>query len=226
MTPDVARSERTIFMTTTDSALAERIEALLDLVADGALGEEARDAALPVREHLPRAVHVEIGLALAGERGRLGVLARRRGPHGDVEVLPLVLAAEDRVGVLDRLLDRGRHRRRDDERRARARSARAFRAGLRSPRPRNRRAARPPGSRPGSPGNASPRIDSSSRTSIQVPGETRRSTNSWNARAVVANPFGMRTPARGELAVHLAKRRGLAADDRRHRGGRPLRTGG
>ena len=143
---------------------------------------------------LPRAVDVQVGLALARERRGLGVLAGRRGADGDVEVLPLVLAAEDAVRVLDRLLDRGRHGRRDDER-ARQRGPRVHFELVLGRRVREAdRAARPRGSGPRAPRNRSPRTASSSRTSIQVPGATGASTNSWNARAVVANPFGIRTP--------------------------------
>ena len=71
----------------------ERIELLGDLVGDGALGEEAGAAVLPVQDDGVLAMDVEVALALTGEAGLLRVLDRRRRAHGDVD-LGSVLGAE------------------------------------------------------------------------------------------------------------------------------------
>ena len=198
----------------------ERIEALLDLVAHRALGEEARDAALPVREHLSGAVDVEVGLALAGERRRLGVLAGGGRADGDVEVLPLVLAAQDAIRVLERLLDRGRDRRRDDERARERRPARASRAGRRSPRRRSRSGA-PRESLPARAArNRRPRTASSSRTSDprarRDGGLDELLERARGRREPVRDPDSLRRSARGtsRRARRPCRPRSARLDDR------------
>ena len=107
MTPLAARSDRTIFITPTESADLEMIEAVVDAIGDRAVGEDRGEAAAAGLEQCIRAAHVEKAFVLAGEARRRQVLRGRRAAHGDRYVgsvvgLQFPIGAD---GLLPQLLD-------------------------------------------------------------------------------------------------------------------------
>ena len=97
ITPEDARSERTIFITPIDSADLEVIEALVDPVVDRAVGEQAGEAAPAGVEQALLAPDVQVGLLLAGEARGRKILGGGRAAHGQADVLA-VLLLQARVG--------------------------------------------------------------------------------------------------------------------------------
>ena len=91
ITPDEAISERTIFITPIESDDLEVVEALVDSVVNRAIGEQAGKATAAGVEQALFALDVEIRILLAGEARRRQVLGGRRTPHGETDVLAVLL---------------------------------------------------------------------------------------------------------------------------------------
>ena len=88
------------------------VEAVVDAIGDGAVGEERGEDAPAGIQQGARAADVEIGLLLAGEGGRGQVLGRGGAAHGDVGIraelgLELGVGARDLVGEVRRELPVG-----------------------------------------------------------------------------------------------------------------------
>ncbi len=64
----------------------EVIEAIVDAIADGAVGEQAREAMTDGVENRRGAAHVEIGVMLAGETRARQIFGRRRRAHRDRQI--------------------------------------------------------------------------------------------------------------------------------------------
>ena len=183
MTPEEARSERTIFMTPIESASLEVVEALVDAVVDGTVDEQAGEAAPAGVEQARVALDVQVGLVLAGEARGREVLGGGRAAHGQADVLA-VLRLQLPVSPED-LVDQS--------------------SGIR-----RRRRSPGPASPAGQVGDVRRRgRPSASWSGAQAPGPS----SMWRyASAVMAKPFGTRTPCAARLLVHLAQRRVLTAD--------------
>ena len=69
----------------------EVVESLVNAVVDGTVGEEAREAAPAGVEEALVPVDVEVGVLLAGEARRRQVLGRRRRPHRQAHLVPVLL---------------------------------------------------------------------------------------------------------------------------------------
>ena len=91
ITPDEAISERTIFITPIDRDDLEVVEALVDSVMNGAIGEQAGETTSARVEQTLFAVDVEIRILLAGEARRRQVLGGRRAPHRETDLLAVLL---------------------------------------------------------------------------------------------------------------------------------------
>ena len=89
-----ARSDATIRWTATDRQHGQVIEAVLDAVHDGAVGEDGGEAAPTGVEHGGRSPDTQIALVLAGEAGLGKVLGRRARPDRHREAPGAVLAAQ------------------------------------------------------------------------------------------------------------------------------------
>ena len=83
ITPLAARSERTIFMHADRERDLEVVEALVDAVGDGAVGEQRGEAAPDRVEQHGLAADVQEGLVLAGEAGGRQILGGGRAAHRD-----------------------------------------------------------------------------------------------------------------------------------------------
>ena len=77
------RSERTIFMTPTDSADLEVIEAVVDAIDDRAVGEDRGEAVAAGLESLLGTADVQEALVLTGEARGRQILGGRRAAHRD-----------------------------------------------------------------------------------------------------------------------------------------------
>ena len=91
ITPALARSDRTIFCTPTDSATCDVVEAVMHPVDDRAVGEERRVAASHRVEQHRLAMNVEKGLLLTRETRLREILGRCAAAHGHVAVAPVLL---------------------------------------------------------------------------------------------------------------------------------------
>ena len=78
-------------MTPTDSADLEVVEALIDAVMDGAVGEQAGEASAARVEQTLGALDVEIGLLLSGEARRRQVLGGRRTAHRQTDIFAVLV---------------------------------------------------------------------------------------------------------------------------------------
>ena len=67
------------------------VEALVDAVVDGAVGEQARETTLARVEQALGALDVEERVLLPGEAGRRKVLGRRRAPDSETHILAVLL---------------------------------------------------------------------------------------------------------------------------------------
>ncbi len=61
----------------------EMVEAVVEAIDDGAVGEDRRKAAAARVDHLVFAVHIQKALMLPGEAGGRQILGGRRTAHGD-----------------------------------------------------------------------------------------------------------------------------------------------
>ena len=64
----------------------EMVEAIVDAIADRAIGEQARETVTHRVEHVGFAAHIEIAVVLAGETGARQILRRRRRADGDAQL--------------------------------------------------------------------------------------------------------------------------------------------
>ena len=93
ITPLAPRSARTIFMHADRERHLEVVEALVDAVGDGAVGEQ-RGVAAPHRVEQHRlAADVQEGLVLAGEAGGRQILGGRGTAHRDRQVVAVFAPA-------------------------------------------------------------------------------------------------------------------------------------
>jgi len=69
ITPEHARSERTIFCTPMESADAEMIEAVGLAIIKGAVGKNRSEAFLTRLENSAYTMHIQVRFVLAGEAG-------------------------------------------------------------------------------------------------------------------------------------------------------------
>jgi len=83
----------------------EMVEAIVDAVMDGAIGEQGGEAALAGVEQVLFAANVEVGILLAGEAGRGQILGRGGGAYRHAHLLA-VLFPKSMVGLDDLPLER------------------------------------------------------------------------------------------------------------------------